>query len=203
MTHGQTEDDRELNQLAMEAKQYPERSYQRRRSLNRLANKIFQSTLYRPHCDSLPPAVSEDLYREALNITVMEICKNIDKYDASRDVLGWVNFLLKNRYIDLLRRWKPMPSLDDIAPLEFIPDTSASADLKQWIEADPDGLFTRKHIKRNPNATFQFIVLARIWEDRKWEDISADLNVPIATLCEFFKKQLHELKPYFKDYLFN
>ncbi|RMG12244.1 MAG: sigma-70 family RNA polymerase sigma factor [Cyanobacteria bacterium J055] len=188
----------------MEAKQYPDRSYERRRILNRLANKIFQSPkLHRPHCDSLPPAISEDLYREALNITVMEICKKIDKYDSSRDVLGWVNFLLKNRFIDLLRKWKNMPSLDEIDPIGSEPDPSASADLKQWIEADPDGFFTRKHIKKNPKATFQFIVLARIWEDRKWEDISAELNISNSTLCEFYKQQLRELKPYFKDFLAN
>lgn len=203
MTHGQTEDDRALNQLAREAKQYPERSYERRRILNRLANKIFQSTIYRPHCDSLSPAASEDLYREALNITVMEICKNIDKYDESRDILGWVNFLLKRRYIDLLRPRKTMPSLDDIGPICYEPDPSASAELKQWIEADPDGIFTRKHIKRNPDATFQFIVLARIWEDRKWGDISAELNISNSTLCEFYKKQLKELTPYFKEFLAN
>ncbi len=205
------DDDLELNQLAEEAPQYPERSYKRRRTLNLLAIKILQSRkLTRPHNDSLPPAVSEDLYHEALNITVMEICKKIDEYDSTRgDILGWANFLLKRRFIDLVRKWRSHNcrpfNLNDIEHHLGTWDGShsASEELKQVIEEDPDGVFTRTHIRRNPQATFQFLVLARIWEDRRWQDISTELEVPQATLCEFFQRQLNELKPYLQDYLLN
>jgi hypothetical protein len=210
MTYGQTEDDRdhncELNQLARAAQQYPDRSYERRRALNQLASKIMQSKrLIRPKNDSLPPTVYEDIYCEALNITLMEICKNIEKYDSTRDILGWFNFLLGKRFIDCRGDWRPLDRLD-LGRLDNCPEedsNSQSEELKQFIEEDPDKIFTKNCLKSNPNATFQHLVLARIWEDRKWEEISSELNVPKATLCEFFKKQLKELTPYFREYLIN
>lgn len=218
MSYAQNEDDRDrtLNQLAREAQQYPDRSYERRRILNKLMHKILHSgALVHPRNELLPAAVSEDLYREALNITLMEICKNFDKYESEKDILGWVNFVLNKRFIDCCRKylntrryvdknWSPL----DIDILEHRATESTDGltqaeDLKQLIEEDPHKIFTKKYIKGNPKATFQFIVLARIWEGRKWKELSTELNVPSATLCEFFKKQLKELTPYFKDYLLN
>jgi DNA-directed RNA polymerase specialized sigma24 family protein len=207
MSYGQTEDDHdhnhELNQLARAAQQYPERSYERRRALNQLANKIMQSRrLIRPKNDSLPPTVYEDIYREALNITLMEICKNIEKYDSKQDLLAWFNFLLGKRFIDCCRSWMPLDRLD-LTRLDNCPEKESelpSEGLKEWIEEDPDRIF-QKHIKSHPNATFQNLVLARIWEERKWEEISSELNVSKSTLCEFFQKQLKELAPDFREYL--
>lgn len=208
--------DRTLNQLAREAQQYPDRSYERRRVLNQLVQKILQSgALVHPKNELLPPAVSEDLYREALNITLMEICRNIDKYDSQKDILAWMNFVLNKRFIDVCRieldnrkyldkNWKPI-DLDILEhrSTESVDSTSPLDDLKELIEEDPNQIFTTKYVKGHPKANFQFLVLARIWEDRKWKEISIELNVPTATLCEFFKKQLKELTPYFKEYLLN
>jgi DNA-directed RNA polymerase specialized sigma24 family protein len=206
LTEGDLDRNRELNQLAKAAQQYPDRSYERRRILDKLANKVMQSKkLVHPRNDSLPPAVYEDIYREALNITLMEICKNIEKYDSTKDLLGWFNFVLNKRFIDCCRGWTPLDRID-LKRLDNFPKEESnlqSEALKQLIEEDPDKIFTKKHIKSNPNATFQHLVLARIWEDRKWEEISSELNVPKATLCEFFKKQLKELTPYFREYLVN
>lgn len=218
MSDVQNEDDldRKLNQLAKEAQRYPDRSYERRRVLNQLVQKILQSgTLVHPKYELLPPAVSEDLYHEALNITLMEICKNIDKYDLNKDILAWVNFVLNKRFLDVCRKeqdsrkyldknWKPIDlEILEHRATESVDSSSPLADLKELIEEDPNQIFTTKYVKGHPNATFRFLALARIWEDRKWKEISKELNVPTATLCEFFKKQLKELTPYFKEYLLN
>jgi DNA-directed RNA polymerase specialized sigma24 family protein len=218
MSDVQNEDDldRTLNQLAKEAQGYPDRSYERRRLLNQLVQKILQSgTLVHPKHELLPLAVSEDLYHEALNITLMEICKKVDKYDLNKDILAWVNFVLNKRFIDICRKeqdirkyldknWKPIDlEILEHRATESVDSSSPLDDLKELIEEDPNQIFTNKYVKGHPNATFQFLALARIWEDRKWKEISNELNVPTATLCEFFKKQLKELTPYFKEYLLN
>lgn len=217
-SYAQNEDDRDrtLNQLAREAQQYPDRSYERRRTLNKLVQQILQSgALAHPKDELLPSAVSEEIYREALNITLMEICKNLDKYEDQKDILGWVNFVLKKRFIDGCRKYRNNTkylhkngSPIDLDILEHRSNEAGdcatqSPDLKQFIEEDPDKIFTKKYIRDNPKATFQFLVLARIWEGRTWQEISTELNVPKATLCEFFKKQLKELTPYLREYLLN
>ncbi|MEL7038116.1 MAG: hypothetical protein AAFO04_21245 [Cyanobacteria bacterium J06592_8] len=214
--------DSQLNQLAREAQQYPKKSYERRRVLNILMDKILKSgRLARPKKSSsfLPASVYEDLYNETLSIMMMEMCQNIDKYNPEQDVMAWCNFLIDKRFKDCCNQYTrrgltylpkgkknediaSLPNLEDLD--NFIPsaeDDSESQQLQNLIEENPDQIFTKEFIKGQPQATFQFLALAKIWQDRKWREISDELNVPVSSLCEFYKKRLKEFTPYFREYL--
>ncbi|MDY6937227.1 MAG: hypothetical protein SWY16_06130 [Cyanobacteriota bacterium] len=228
MSEGKDKIDRRLNQLAREAGQHLLGSYERRKALNQLVEGMLASgRLGRPQCGSfpLPFAVYEDLYSEALSTTLMEICQKIDRYDRALDVMAWCNFLLTKRFADAWKKYQRRgvtqlpnqasqpsethpknlfvcPTLDDLdrwkPPQENI---SQAEQLKQLIEENPDNMFSQEHIRGQPKATFQFLAIAKIWHDRKWKEISAELQVPSSSLCEFYKKQLNKFKPYFKEYL--
>jgi hypothetical protein len=217
MNEGKTTIDALLNQLATEAQQHPPRSYERRRTLNVLVNNILNSgRLAHPgKTYKLPASVYEDLYNEALSNTLMEICQKIDKYNPKQDVMAWCNFLFNKRFIDSYNQYtrrglthiardSKNPKIEELD--HFIPapeQTSASQELQQLIEENPENLFTQDHVKGQPRATFQFLALAKIWQDQKWKDISSELNVPVSSLCDFFNKRLKEFTPYFQEYLQN
>lgn len=79
--------DRQLQQLAIESKQHPSLSPQRQLALNRLVNKILQSdSLSHPQRGSWSPNLYEDLYNEALQKTLLEICQKIDSYNPNHPV---------------------------------------------------------------------------------------------------------------------
>ncbi|MGL5081465.1 MAG: hypothetical protein ACRC8A_08255 [Microcoleaceae cyanobacterium] len=222
MIRGSYDGDRQLNQLAKSAQVYPAQSYERRRTLNQLVEGILKSGhLGHPKKGSFPfsQGVYDDLYSEALSSMLMEICQKIDRYKPEQDVMAWCNFLLEKRFMDNFDRYlkkgmthlpkdqktQPEISLPNLEDLDhFFPaqdQVSESEELKQLIEENPNQMFTQDHIKGQSKATFQFLALEKIWRDRKWQEISAELNVPISSLYEFFKKRLKEFTPYFRDYL--
>ncbi|MBO9999208.1 MAG: hypothetical protein J7641_09410 [Cyanobacteria bacterium SID2] len=218
-------DDLRLNQLAREAQQSPSRSYQRRCRLNELCGLIFKSKkLYRPYRKTFPFAWSiyEDLYGEALNSTLLEICEKIERYDPKRDVMAWVNFLLEKRFADLFRQYtrrgitqvsrnNPTSSLSDldrVPNLENLdrflaptPPLSEAKQLQELLEENPDCLFTKTYIGGNPKANFKFLAIARVWQDRTWKDISQELKISASHLCEFYNRQLLKFAPIFRKYL--
>ncbi len=226
MNEGKTTIDCLLNKLATEAKQHSPRSYERRRALNLLVNEILKSGhLAYPRKGSLPSKIYEDIYNEALNNTLMEICQKIDSYNTEKDLMAWCNFLLDKRFTDCFNQYnrrgmtyiprgfqyhqdqnnQDVPTISNIEDLEhFVPQpeqVSESQELQRLIEENPGNLFTKDHVKGQPRATFQFLAIAKIWNDQKWKEISSELNVPISSLCDFFNKRLKEFTPYFREYL--
>jgi hypothetical protein len=182
MHQGKSPIDSQLNQLAREAQQYSKGSYERRRALNLLMDKILKSgRLIRPKKGSFPFPVSiyEDLYNEAKSIMMMEICQNIDRYNPEQDVMAWCNFLLDKRFTDCFNQYTrrgltylpkgeknedvaSLPNLEDLdsfrLPAEQI---SESQELQNLIEENPDNIFTKEYIKGQPKATFQFLAIAK------------------------------------------
>ncbi|HEY9297855.1 MAG TPA: hypothetical protein VIQ31_16140 [Phormidium sp.] len=209
--------DERLQQLAIAAKQHPPSSPQRQLILNKLVNKILQaSSLSHPQSGLWPPNLYEDLYNEALQKTFLEICQKIDRYNPEYAVMAWFNYLLGKRFQDVIKAWysnqgrqeKIVISLDDLdhlvsrelPPAEKI--VSESEMLRQFLEEDPENLLKNEHIRGYPQATFQYIALARFALEKTWEEISIELNdLSIQTLCSFFHRRLHKLMPYFQKYL--
>jgi hypothetical protein len=74
--------------------------------------------------------------------------------------------------------------------------------LQQFLEDDPENLLKDEHIRGYPQANFQYIAIAKMVEEKTWEQISAELNnISIQTLCSFFHRRLRKLIPYFQKYL--
>jgi hypothetical protein len=211
--------DERLQQLAIEAKQQPPLSPQRQLLLNRLVNKILQSNrLSHPQRGSWSPSLYEDLYNEALQKTLLEICQRIDNYNPDHAVMAWVNYLLKKRFSDVVTRYfnqgithvpqsNPNARVISLSELEYSliseePTMTESQLLGRFLEDDPENLLKNEHIRGHPQASFQYIAIARFVEEKTWEEISAELNdISIQTLYSFFNRQLRKLMPYFQKYL--
>lgn len=216
------EDDfnRSLLQLVRKAQQYPLRSSQRQLALNRLSEKILKSDrLGHPQRGLWSPDFYQDLYNEALQKTLLEICQKIDNYHPEHPVMAWVNFCLKNQFVLVVDDYRKkgitympksdkkqpttyIPSLDDLD--QYIPEQETLADaklLRQFLEKDPENLLKTEQFRGRPEVTFQLLAQAKFVEDQTWSEIATNLGISVQTLCSFFYRRLQKLMPYFRKYL--
>lgn len=199
---------KQLQELAQTAQQFPPQSQQRQVALHDLIDQIWRSgQLGHPQSGLWSPDVYEDLHNEALQRTLLDVCQKIETYNPAHPVMAWVNFLLKCHFSSVAkeyRNWKIAPlSLDDLDWLiadESTPDEDVEC-LRNFLETDPEHHLKTVHIKNHPTVTFQFLALARSVHDQSWEQLSAELGISVQTLCSFFNRQLRKLTPYFYRYL--
>lgn len=88
-------------------------------------------------------------------------------------------------------------TLEDIAQPEEKPFLSET--VRQYLEEDPGRLF-QKHIRENPQATFQAIALARL-DGKTWKEMSEAWGIGIPALNNFFQRRLKELAPEIRKYV--
>lgn len=167
--------------------------------------------LPRPQTDA-----SKYIYEEALQDTYLYICKNIDKYDPARgSIVGWFVFILRKRKINSFNsiNWDIMSTYtytgdgdaldiyDIYTPVDLNPLPSEK--LLAFIKEDPEKLLQRELFNRNPNASFQAILLKKIEEDKSWEEIAQEFK-PGAThgpIYSFYQRACKKFASYFNQYL--
>jgi len=203
-----------LQQLALTAQRHPAQSPQRQFALTQLVEGIWTSgEIAHPQRGHWPGSTYRELHSEALQKTCLYICQHIDNYRPEHPVMAWVNNLmgykLKEAAGEAYRaREVALPSLDDLNR-RFLeqksarsPETlSTAALLQRFLREDPEGLLAEKAIRGRPELTFQHLAIARHVQDQTWAQISAETQVSIQTLCSFFNRRLHKLKPYFHRHL--
>jgi hypothetical protein len=74
--------------------------------------------------------------------------------------------------------------------------------LRQYLQEDPQQVFTNKSLVNRPDVNFKQIALARL-SGKKWKTISAELDVKTSTLSDFYQRCLKEFKPLFQEILTN
>ena len=218
---------KELNQylqsLLSQAIAHPRKSTKRRILLNKFLKAIIHSgeLSNQGRWRGLPNF--DDFYQEALDQTFLEICEKIESYRPEKPVMAWVNFYFKNRFHDLVKKHRKkgitnipkqqqkttIMSLDDLE--KDVPDDDTESDaqnLRTFIQEDPEGKLKNEYIQGYPHATLQKILWLRFIEDKKWKDISQDLDtnknfkkIPVSTLNSFTKQKMRKLQPYFQQYL--
>lgn len=169
--------------------------------------------------DQLPKPqtdASRYTYEEALQNTYLYICKNIHQYKPERgSIIGWVIFILKKRKInsfnwvnwDIMSIYTYTGDKDEINLYDIYisPELNPlpSEKLLAFIKEDPEGYLQRELFNKNPNASFQAILLKKIEEDKSWEEIALEFK-PEAThgpIFAFYQRCCKKLKPYFNKYL--
>jgi hypothetical protein len=211
--------DRALQELAQTAGQHPAQSSVRQKILNKLVAQIMQSPqLGHPQKGAWPAPLYEDLYNEALQRTLSEICQKIESYNPQHAVMAWVNFLLSKYFIKVVNDYQrsgltylptgergqapTLRSLDDLDWDVFVEEPlSDDRLLQQFLDEDPEALLTQEHLHERPEITFQWLAVAKFGQDRTWEEISGELDISIQTLCSFFNRRLQKLTPYFRRHL--
>ncbi|NJL57326.1 sigma-70 family RNA polymerase sigma factor [bacterium] len=207
----------------MTAKQHPYGSLPRQIPLGLLMKAILSSgRLQHPQKGSfsLPQSLYKEVRNEAIQQALFEVCQKIEQYDPSHEVMAWVNFLLDRRFIDACRKYcrqgitqvprdtrvelqhtQTQEDFDKVTsnPLDC---DSELADLIELVESDPEGIFSREHIRKRSDVTFQAIFLAKFKQDRTWEEITEIFGISsISTVHTFFGRCLKKLRPYFQKYL--
>ncbi|RAM49628.1 MAG: hypothetical protein C6Y22_21625 [Hapalosiphonaceae cyanobacterium JJU2] len=210
--------DERLKQIALAVKQTPADSNQRKVALNLLVEAIQIANRFCHPRSSLPPGVYEYVYQEAFQTTIAEICQKIDNYNPEHEVMAWVNGLLGWRFLDESNKYmkQGITRLPTNQPYLVInlnePDTlerfwrkdealNKLQYLQDFIQEDPDNMFTKEHIKNRPDANFKLIALAKIVESKSWENISEELQIRVSTVSSFFYRCLNKFREVLREYL--
>ncbi|OUL30740.1 HEAT repeat domain-containing protein [Nostoc sp. 106C] len=168
----------ELNALLLEAKLQPPKSKEERIALTKLINGILESDrLYGKS------KVSPDVYNQALDAVLSEVCKKIRNNDPKQDdVITWVNFLLR-KYLtsSTIREERELSS-------------NAKDTLVQFEN------IKSKHIPGRPEANFQALAKRRD-AGESWQEISEDWGIPVSQLNTFYNLCAKHFNPTLKEYL--
>jgi DNA-directed RNA polymerase specialized sigma24 family protein len=217
--------DRQLQDLALEAKQHPPQSNRRCFALNGLIKEILQSNrLGYPRQEMRSMPLYTEIRNEAIHVTLLEVCERIADYRPEKSVMAWVNSLLKWRFLDVLSAYSrhgytavPRPSSNQpmtifkltLEDLEHEPvnqtETESESEterLRHLIMHDPDKQLT-KHIRDRPEVTLQALLLLKL-EDLTLEEMSQRLPPPpisVQTLASFLNRNLRNLRDYFQNHL--
>lgn len=207
--------DEEINALALEAQRWPLNSRERRQAFNRLLLRLSDpGMLCRPRPKQFVGQY-EDIYANACNQLFRYLWEKLDVYDPKRRTFrGWANHLLKLRFFTDAAREETQhrPSCngnnsmiyvdamengwDQFLPSES-PDGITPEDILKYLEDDPRGILASWCITSMPHANFRDIALRRHRDGITWKAISAELNIGVPTLSNFYQRCL----PRFKEQL--
>jgi DNA-directed RNA polymerase specialized sigma24 family protein len=201
-------DDVQLKNLALEAQRHPPHTALRQHALGELIEAIrLSGKLSRPHRTRFSPQFYELLYEEAVNKTLIYVCRKIDNYDPERGqdkkFMTWVNFRLDRVILETSREFRDpniteLPSLTDIEEKFHSDDSPSLFDkVRESIEEDNKNLFKKTHVRNRSDANFQAIALAR-FSGKSWEEISDKFSIPLPTLSSFFQRCCEKFRSEFR-----
>jgi DNA-directed RNA polymerase specialized sigma24 family protein len=158
----------------------------------------------------------ESIVAEAANNALIEVVKNIDKFDPdlpNANVVKWINKIFNFRFLDLLKKYRKhhkLVSIDDdpdgmlegeIARISEPEAESRGSQVLRFVETDPDGHLSKDHIKGKPTATFKAILLMRD-DNLTWQNIADHFDIPThSTVSGFVTRRSKYWKKYFNKYL--
>ncbi|WP_414582279.1 hypothetical protein [Scytonema sp. PCC 10023] len=203
-------DDARLQRLALIAQESKPQTEERDYALIELLEAIrLSGKLCRPHIRKIPAEFYQLIYEEAVNKTLLYICRNINNYDPNRGRTGslmtWVNFRLDRVVIEVwgefLKSEKSLSS-EDIGNLPTPQEEPSLFEIiRECIEEDADKIFQRKQMRNRPDANFRAIALATM-SGKSWEEISAQFGrIKVAALSNFFQRCCRHFAPKFREYL--
>ncbi|MDY7014160.1 MAG: hypothetical protein SVX43_11290 [Cyanobacteriota bacterium] len=215
-----------LRQLALEAREYPLKSARRQKVMSKLFREIKESGQI---CYPAPSskALSGRLYQECCDVALQQILKyiyeKIELYKPEKEVLAWVNYLLKTRFIEAEREVRGrnfgeirVPNLQELSPNptdgldpnfesvgnELNPYYQSQAEREeisrgfQEIREDSARILRETHVQGRPDANLQYIAL-KLNEGYSCTEIAVELNVPISTLHGLWRSKKYLLQNFF------
>lgn len=197
-------DDGCLKKMGLAAQKFNLNSELRTYALTELIRAIeFSGRLCRPHKSKFSPALYQMLYEEAIHETLCYICLNINLYDperGDRKFMNWVNFKLDKSLLKCYEQYNryakfeipSSPSLSRIVQPSAVIDLTEV--LRECLIEDSQGVFTSTHIRNRPDANFTKIALAK-FSGKSWEQISQQLDIPVATLSSFYNRWCRRFSP--------
>ncbi|MBS0016662.1 MAG: sigma-70 family RNA polymerase sigma factor [Arthrospira sp. SH-MAG29] len=205
----------QLQSLITETCRHPPGSLKRQQGLTQLYRMIVKSgKLWR---ENTP------YYEEVWQQTWLYFCLNLceattgkDKYDSDRSsITTWLNVYLKMRLKDRAIKHQnqkqqmvsaSQPLYDDDT-LTFLDTFEAPPDIppilqatRKWAETDPEGELQRLQVRGREDVTCQLLILRRLPPETTWEELSAELGLPVSTLSSFYQRKcLPQLRKFGKS----
>jgi DNA-directed RNA polymerase specialized sigma24 family protein len=213
-----TDEDSYLKNLVLDIQASPNRRDRlTRKKIDFLLRSITGSSFFNRYLASLKTKWSgvanfEDICAETVNRTLLNVANNIDRYNPRYTITQWVCGDLHNRMIDLLRQYQRRQHLVSFdmedaqiqAKITGISEDSEAdrvSSLRDFIDQDPDGLLTDKHIRNRPEANLRAILLLRL-EGQQWQEIAQIFQITShSTVSTFSDRQVQNLQDYFRKYL--
>ena len=195
----------QFEELAASACQYPPKTIDRQRYLDKLVRAVARSR--KLWWENVP------YYEDALQQTWLYLARNLCEaitakkaYDPEiASVTTWLNHYLKNCLKDLRRKEAKERSRraielvsesgERINPAEDLP-APPPADLKpleeairEWAEGDVTGDLRRIHVRNHPQVNCQVLILRRLPPETTWDNLAAEFNLPRPTIHSFYRRQ--------------
>lgn len=158
----------------------------------------------------------EDIYNEALQLTLLEIWEKLDSYQPEYSVMAWVNQLFNYRLIDIVNQSEKRgitnvpknqgsPKVRAIDELtreipSMEPEMTQEQQIREIVESDPEGYLRKQAIGNHPHVNLQ-IVLSKLLDGKKWQEISDELDVPLSSASSFYQRRLHNIVAYIQKYI--
>ena len=176
-----------LQRLIAEACSHPAKSSKRRQKLNEIVRVVMQSgRLWKENTA---------YYHDALQLTWMYCCQNLERYDPSRaSLITWLNNYLKWRLEDFRQQQaeseaRTVPAhrsgteatTDSIANLPAPPDLPPMLEeTRHWAETDSDEVLRNTLFRERPEINAQVLILQRLPPDTPWETIATEFQLTSA-----------------------
>ncbi len=201
MVHQETQVSTYLHQLVLEARKYPLGNLKRQQCLTQ-AMRLMEQSDQLWHEDT-------PYYEEALLHTWRYFGHNIGdvptkkKRDLeSSSVIAWFNRSLKSHLRNYAGAWQTQPdpvntqnsnptgeTQKTATPIGAKPNQSFLEKTRKWVESDLDGELRRNHILNRPEVNCQVLILRRLPPVTSWGQLSAEFDLDVSKLSEFFQRQ--------------
>ena len=129
-------------------------------------------------------------YHDAVQVTWIYFCQNLEKYDSSRaSLITWINNYLRWRLQDFRQEEAASNArtvsgsgagelTDPIAALPAPPDiTPMLEETRDWVETDKDGELRHTIFRGRPEINAQALILQRLPPDTPWDTIVAEFQL--------------------------
>ena len=155
----------------------------------------------------IPPMDNESL-ADAFQDGWIKVLDKRKTFDSSRNAYNWIFTIIKNQIIDLIRknsRYNVFSYDEDFDKDEDdrfifqIEDNDPNPD-ELFIEIEEIALIT-KAVETIGDETEKMILKKRIYENMKLDEISKELNIPLASVHYKLNRALKKVKPIIENVL--
>lgn len=191
--------DEDLQSNLMLGLKYSSNSYDMEKIFNQLYDNMTK-VLWNNFTRKYIPPLNHDEMRDVFQDSWIKVLDSRTSFDDSKKAYTWVYTIFKNMIIDRIRFFdrKKTQSIDKNSDdnedfqMEFKADRNSDADFN--LIRNEKLFHIKKAINELDDDLDRTIIIKRIIEQKKFDEISKELNIPIATIHYKLNKSLDKLR---------
>ncbi len=191
--------DEELQSNLMLSMKYSSNSYELEKIFNQLYDNMTK-ILWNNFTRKYIPPLNHDEMRDVFQDSWIKVLDSRNSFDDTKKAYTWVYTIFKNMIIDRIRFFdrKKTQSIENNSEdhedyhLEFKADRNSDADFN--LIRNEKLYHIKKAINELDDELDRIIIIKRIVEQKKFDEISKELDMPIATIHYKLNKSLDKLR---------